>query len=217
MSFLPTSGYDDTVQNMHRVMIPLLGTIGTATGCALIWVLAKRRDKIFQYIPKLYFSGFVCQLVVSLLLLISTSWTIAIQLSLTAILCLYAFFLFEKEWLFVNTIVCIYNLLSVLGKVSFLGYDDNLYSMLDNSSARSSCLSYFNADSDSGVCDGYIASLRVFVMFLIYIVAFLSFTSYLLYRDFDSLSENEKESQRSLLGSKSSSSNYESISGNESS
>merc|ERR1711879_613284 len=130
-------------------------------GSILMFLLARKKDKVYQFIPRAYLGTIVLQLVFSFFLyLTSGGWIYGIQLSFTAMIGLYSYLLFDKHWILVNSIACLYNLLAILGNIPFLGYSSNLYSVLDGT-AQAACSGWFNTLGSSGICSGYISFVRV--------------------------------------------------------
>lgn len=196
--------YKDTQADMHRWMIPLVGFLMVLVLSIISGVLATRGTRTFRALKYLLLFHVVIQMLCSVLLLATERWEYAVQLALTAIFGLFAGITLAGDYLFTYSLVCIFNLLSLLGHLDFLGYDKSLYHLYESHPA--SCHDYFHLGphNSSSLCYGYVAFSRVLAYILVWLVAAQAFVSYYIYKekaaDFGSVAGSGTTKTREAFG-----------------
>jgi len=79
--------------------------------------------------------------------------------------------------------ICVFNLLALLGRLPFLGFEHSLYDLYDSHPAH--CHEWFNLSHHhaSSLCYGYVSFSRVLAYLMVWLVAAQAFVSYYLYKE----------------------------------
>lgn len=208
--------YVDTVTNMHRFLVPLGGTVALGGGLIFMFLLVRKRELIFRYMPLAYIVLIAAQLFCAFFMLLNPStWMMSLQLTFTGLVGFYSFLDLRKEWILWYAFMSAFNLFSVAGRLSFLGYGSDLYSTLDGTTPQHVCASWFDKDYTASLCSGYISFLRFIAFALIYTSAAQAFIAYMMYKNLGEMpTQNQGNAQTynfAAAKSGSSSSSYESI------
>jgi hypothetical protein len=77
----------------------------------------------------------------------------------------------------------VFNLLALLGRLPFLGFEHSLYELYDRHPAH--CHEWFNLSHHhaSSLCYGYVSFSRVLAYLMVWLVAAQAFVSYYLYKE----------------------------------
>jgi hypothetical protein len=77
----------------------------------------------------------------------------------------------------------VFNLLGLLGRLEFLGYEHSLYELYDSHPAH--CHDWFNLSHHhaSSLCYGYVSFSRVLAYLMVWLVAAQAFVSYYIYKE----------------------------------
>ena len=149
------------------------------------------------------------------MLLNPTTWLMSLQLTFTGLVGFYSFLDLRKEWILWYAFMSAFNLFSVGGRLSFLGYDTSLYNALDGTTPQGVCAGWFDKDYTSSLCSGYISFLRFVAFALLYACAAQAFIAYMMYKNLEEMpTQNQGHAQTynfSAIKSSGTHSSYESI------
>jgi hypothetical protein len=175
--------YRDAQSDMRRWMIPIVGFLMLIILSVISGTLASRGTRTFRALKYVLLFHVLTQMLFSVLLLATEQWDYAVQLGLTAIFGLFATITLGVDYLAVYAFICVFNLLCLLGHMSFLGYDHSLYHLYD--SHPSHCHEYFHLSHHhaSSLCYGYVAFSRVLAYLMVFLVAAQAFVSYYIYKE----------------------------------
>jgi len=175
--------YDDAMTDMHRWMIPLVGFFYICVFALTAGLMATKGARSFRIPKAILIIHVLAQLICSVFLLVTVRWDYGVQLALTSIFGLFAGITLAVDYLGAYAVVCLFNLLSLLGKLKFLGYGVSLYQIYDHAHPIQ-CQTYFGlVDDPSRLCFGYVSFTRVLAYLLVWIVAGQIFFAYYIYKE----------------------------------
>jgi heme/copper-type cytochrome/quinol oxidase subunit 4 len=175
--------YRDSQHDMHRWMIPIVGFIFLLILSVIAGSLATRGTRSFRFLKYILLLHVLIQMLFAVLLLATAEWEWAAQLGLTAIFGLFAGITLGVDYLGVYSVICLFNLLCLMGRMSFLGYEHSLYDLYDRHPNH--CHEWFGLSHHhaSSLCYGYVSFSRVLAYLMVWLVAAQSFVSYYIYKE----------------------------------
>jgi len=175
--------YRDAQSDMHRWMIPIVGFLMMLILSVIAGTLATRGTRTFRILKHILLLHVFLQMLFAVLLLATAEWEWAVQLGLTAVFGLFATITLGVDYLAMYALVCVFNLLGLLGRLEFLGYEHSLYELYDSHPAH--CHDWFNLSHHhaSSLCYGYVSFSRVLAYLMVWLVAAQAFVSYYIYKE----------------------------------
>jgi len=170
----------DTLKDMHRYMIPLLGIIGTVVLLPIILLFAFKID-FARFLRWVLMALAVVQIFICVFFWFNPVWPISLQLILFAMFALFATISKSADHVLLLILFHFFDLFCLLGHVTFLGYSTNFVDAM----AFEDCVKYYykSATDDEPLCASYINYLRFLAFALIFMQALQAFFAYLLWKD----------------------------------
>lgn len=175
--------YRDSQSDMHRWMIPIVGFLMLLLLSIIAGTMGTRGTRSFRLLKYLLLFHVMIQMLFAVLLLATAQWEWAVQLGLTAIFGLFTGITLGVDYLAVYAFICVFNLLALLGRMPFLGFEHSLYELYDSHPAH--CHEWFNLSHHhaSSLCYGYVSFSRVLAYLMVWLVAAQAFVSYYIYKE----------------------------------